>query len=477
MDYFGEIVQKGKIRYYYEVMCQIMRKKSFFIYLIMLGLELVLLILVARHAGWSINPYMTGFDTIEYSTIARNLIENHAFSKSSIAPFIPNFFRSPGYPFWLAFIYLIFGSFKPAIFLGIIIFAFSAPLIYLIMREVFSEKLALWTGIIFALEPRMAFSAPFLLSEQIFMPLFLLAVFSAIKFFNNPQKKKYILLSAVLLGVSTLIRGISLYLWPILAIFFFIKLYKTRPLLEILKILGLATIILILVMSPWLIRNRLTLGTWQSSSLFGVQLYWGFLENLEGYLSGSRELVHQKLVSHANYLVGDNFETPQAISILANSALTEIKSNWRASIKVYVSNLASFFIIDGYKGIASYVVDIKPNYIKFSDFIMKGQFKEALSHLKNLSFLEIIIPIFGRALWAILTFLGFIGIFLSIKKMPQQRPILILFSILIFYFAILTGSVVAMDPRFRMPINGFLFAFALVSIFHIFKINFKAKEY
>ena len=131
-----------------------MLKKSFFIYLIILGLELALLILVARHAGWSVSPYMTGFDTIEYSTIAQNLVLNHSFSKSLTAPFIPNFFRSPGYPFWLAFIYLIFGSLKPAIFLGIIIFAFSAPLVYLIMREVFSEKLAFWSGIIFALEPR-----------------------------------------------------------------------------------------------------------------------------------------------------------------------------------------------------------------------------------------------------------------------------------------------------------------------------------
>ena len=164
-------------------------KKSVFIYFLALGLGLIILILVARHAEWSVSPYMTGFDTIEYSIIAKNLLENHTFSKSFAAPFIPNFFRSPGYPFWLAFIYLIFGSLKPAIFLGMIIFAFSAPLTYLITREVFSEKLAFWTGIIFALEPRMAFSVPFLLSEQIFMPLFLLSIFFSVKFFNNPEKK------------------------------------------------------------------------------------------------------------------------------------------------------------------------------------------------------------------------------------------------------------------------------------------------
>ena len=451
-------------------------KKSVFIYFLALSLALIILTLVVRHAGWSLSPYLTGFDTIEYSTIAKNLVENNVFSKSLSAPFIPNFFRSPGYPFWLAFIYLIFGSLKPAIFLGIIIFTLSAPLVYLIMHEVFSEKLAFWSGVIFALEPRMAFSAPFLLSEQIFLPIFLLSIFLAVKFLNNPQKKKYILLSAVLLGISALIRGISLYLWPILAIFFFIKLYKLRPFPEILKILGLATIILILVMSPWLIRNRLTLSTWQPSSLFGVQLYWGHLETLERYLGVPQEIAHQKNLDRAIRLTGGNLETPQAVNILAREALTVIKNNSGSYIKIYIFNLGLFFIADGYKGVVSYIIDIKPNFVNFGDFLVKLQFKELFFRLKDFSSFDLTLPVFGRISWTGITILSFIGIFIGIKKMPDQRPVLILFSFLIFYFAILTGPIFSPDPRFRMPVNGFVFAFALISIFHIFKINFKAKE-
>lgn len=448
-------------------------KKSIFLYFLMLALEVIILVMVTRNANWSLIPYLTGFDTTEYQTLAQNLVANKTFSKSLSAPFIPNFFRSPGYPFWLALVYLIFNSFTPAIFLGMIIFTFSAPLIYLTMREVFSEKLAFISGIIFALEPRMAFSAPFLLSEQIFLPIFLFAILFATKFFNSPQNKNYIFISAALLGTSALIRGISLYLWPILVIFFFIKLYKNQLLQKILKTLALATVIFILVISPWLIRNRLTLGTWQSSSLFGIQLYWGFLENLEGHLSNSRDFVHQNLIDRANYLVGDNFETSQAVSILTKEAINEIKNNWQTSVQIYFFNFGLFFITDGYKGIASYITDIKSNFINFGDLAIRFQFKEIFSYVRDFSLLEIILPIFGRILWSIITISGLAGIFISIKKMPDQRLILILFSFLIFYFAILTGSVVAMDPRFRIPINGFLIGFALVSIFHLFKINFK----
>lgn len=448
-------------------------KKSVLIYFLALGLELLILILVARHVNWSLSPYLTGFDTIEYSTIARNLVENQAFSKSLSAPFIPNFFRSPGYSFWLAFIYWIFGSFKPAVFLGIIIFAFFAPLTYLIARKVFSEKLAFWSGIIFALEPRMAFSAPFLLSEQIFLPLFLLSTFFTVKFFNNPEDKKYIFLSAGLLAISALVRGVSLYLWPVLLIFFFIKLYRKKPLSDIFKTLALATIIFILVMFPWIIRNRITLGTWQSSSLFGIQLYWGHLETLERYLGVPQEIAHKKNFDRAIKIAGNNLETSKAVSILTKEALSEIKQNWQAYIKIYAFNLGLFFITDGYKGVASYIINLKPNFINFGDFLIKFQFKEVLLRLKDFSIIELIIPIFGRILWTILTILSLIGIIISIKKMPDQRLTLILFAFLIFYFAILTGPVFSPDPRFRMPVNGFLISFALIAIFKLIKKEYK----
>lgn len=439
----------------------------------MLVLELVIFILVARHAGWSLNPYMIGFDTNEYLAIGRNLAENQVYSKSPQAPFLPNFTRSPGYPFWLAFVYLIFNSFKPAIFLGMIIFALSASLIYLIMREVFSEKLAFWSGIIFALEPRMAFSAPFLLSEQIFLPLFLLAVFFAVKFFVHPESKNYILLSALVLGISAPIRLISLFLWPFIALFFFLKLYKKQKTIRIFKILGAATLIFILFILPWSIRNRLVIGTWQPSAIIGTQFY-GYLENLRAYRGIPREKTFQNVLVQAARSSGSGgWETPQSVSILTKESLAEIKSNWLNVVRVYVFRVGFFLVIDGYKGIASYITDIKPHFIGFTDFLIKLQFKEIFFAFKKFSLPELILPILGKVIWLTIALLSFFGIFISYKKMLSYRLILIFFSFLIFYFASFTTSVTDMDPRFRMPINGFLITFTLISIFYIFKLNFK----
>ena len=448
-------------------------KKSFLIYLIALIIEFTLLVLVIWHADWLFSPYLSGFDTFEYTTIAKNLVENQAFSKSLDHPFVPNFFRSPGYPFWLAFLYLIFNSFTPAIFLGMFVFSFSASLIYLIMREIFSERLAFWSGIVFALEPRMAFSAPFILSEQIFLPIFLASILFAVKFFHNPQKNIFLHLSAILLGVSALVRGVSLYLWPIFVILFSITLYKKWPLTKIIKTLALSTVIFIFVMSPWLIRNKLTLGTWQPSSLFGLHLYWGHLETLERYLGVSQDTVRQEIIDRAVKVAGNNFETPQAVNMLAKEAITEIRNNLWAYTKIYIFNTGLFFVTDGYKGIVSYIVDIRPNYVNLGDFIVTFQFNKLFHYLKTFSFLELAIPIFGRTTWILLTILGFSGMLISIKETSNQRLLLILFSVLIFYFAILTGPIFSPDPRFRMPVNGFLITFALVAVFKMTGINYK----
>lgn len=447
-------------------------KKSIFLFCLAIAAELLFLILVARHAGWSLSPYFNGNDTVGYLAIAKNLAVNGTYSKSAAAPFIPDFFRLPGYPFWLAFIYLIFGSLKPAIFLGMVIFAFSAPLIYLTMREVFSEKLAFWSALIFAVEPRMAFSAPFLLSEQIFLPLFLLSIFFAVKFLNNPQKKNYILISAALLGVSTLIRGISLYLWPILVIFFFIKLYKNWPLPKILKIFGLATLVFILVISPWFIRNKLVLNTWQFSSSSGLVIYWGHLEILERYLGAPQELAYENLIKRADSLAGPNLGTVETANILTVEAFKEIKNHLGLYLRIYFSNLPLFFITDGYKGIASYIINVKPNYFNLGDSLIRFRFGEFSENIKKLSYGDLILPIFGRTLWFVLTILSFFGIFLSYKNMSQKRFPVAFFALLILYFALLTGPI-GFEPRYRIPVNGFIITFAMVGVFHILKSDFK----
>lgn len=447
-------------------------KKLTLIYFLALGLGIFILIFVARHANWSLTPYLNGNDTVEYLAIAKNLAISGEYSKSVVAPFTPNFFRLPGYSVWLALIFSIFKSFVLAVFLGAIVFALSAPLVYLIMREVFSEELAFWSGIIFALEPRMAFSAPFLLSEQIFIPLFLFAIFFVVKFINYPERKRFILLFAALFGLLALFKAIVLYLWPIFIIFFYLQLKRKRQSLKsAIKIIALSTSIFVVIIAPWLIRNKIVLNTWQLSSTGGLVIYWGHLEILERYLGTPSIFAYQKLIDRANKLVGADFESVESAKILTREAFAEIKNHPKEYLRVYISNLPLFFITDGYKGIVSYTSDMRQNYVNFSDLLLRLKFREFFKGLRDFSIFNIILPIVGRSIWFGLTILSFLGAYLSIKNIVKKRFILILFALLILYFAIFTGPI-GFDPRYRMPVNAFLISFALVTIFKLMK-----KEY
>ncbi|MEK7757122.1 MAG: hypothetical protein AAB385_07905, partial [Planctomycetota bacterium] len=53
---------------------------------------------------------LRSLDCGEYHTIARNLIEHGAFSQSETPPFVPDTWRTPGYPLFLAAIMLVVGK-------------------------------------------------------------------------------------------------------------------------------------------------------------------------------------------------------------------------------------------------------------------------------------------------------------------------------------------------------------------------------
>src|SRR3989344_4345016 len=125
-------------------------KKEIFLFFLMLALEAGMIFTLTNFNDLSI---FFRSDGTEYQRLVKNIINNGEFSLDKQTPFVPTDYRTPGYPFWLAFIYIIFKSFTPAIFIGAVAFAVSAPLVYLIGKEIFEEKIAFWSAILFAIEP------------------------------------------------------------------------------------------------------------------------------------------------------------------------------------------------------------------------------------------------------------------------------------------------------------------------------------
>ena len=83
-----------------------------------------------------------------------NLANGHGYTASQTEPRVPGIFRTPGYPFFLAFIYMIFGhSYVNVYFAQAVLDSFSAVVLYRIASRYVSTEIAILSGFLYALYP------------------------------------------------------------------------------------------------------------------------------------------------------------------------------------------------------------------------------------------------------------------------------------------------------------------------------------
>lgn len=444
-------------------------KKEIFLFLLMLGLELAIIFILSQRN--SLNIFSRN-DANEFQSIVKNLINRQTFSLDSEVPFYPTNFRTPIYPFWLLIIYLIFGSFKPAIFIGAAIFAFSAPLVYLIAKEIFSEKIALIGAVLFAVEPWTLFQSGFLVAEQIFIPVFLLSVYLFCQYLklNNPH---YLYWASFSLGMTALIRPITLFFISIFIFLTFLLELKTSV-KSAFKYSALSLFVFILVLSPWLIRNKIILNTWQISSISNVNLYIENYAMLEKYLGKmkSDEDIYEKgriLLGTKNY--GETQRTENA-KILAGVALKEIKANWGSYIAMHLKAVPLFLVRNSYGNI---FLDFKASDAdiqgKLGRLFFNRDFSGFINLIKNSSIASK--GLLGLSLfWPIIIIFAAGGIIEGFKN--YNRNLLVWFLILwILYFLTLAGNLRDIS-RYKLTVNAPLFMFATLGFLRVYKYFVKA---
>ena len=113
-------------------------------------------------------------DALEYNVLAVNILNYHQFSYTENGP--PNSFRTPGYPFYLAAVYFIFGQAPWVVLLTqIFIDTFSCIILYFLFLRIFNIKIALIASLFYALDPFLILHTSTLLSDILFVFLLILA--------------------------------------------------------------------------------------------------------------------------------------------------------------------------------------------------------------------------------------------------------------------------------------------------------------
>ncbi len=194
-------------------------------------------------------------DPKDYDVIAINITQGYGFH-DEIGHWIS---RPPGYPFFLALIYFIFGHHYWIVTLLQAIMSIGiVGLIYRITAEYFTESIALWAAGLASLYPDFIVYCGYLFSET----FYLFCLYGSLFLFFQSLKETKILsvpvvLSGIGLGVSALIRPVTLLL-P----FIFLPIQNIRMDTHtfdknILIKKAFIIVIMLLIIFPWTLRNYL----------------------------------------------------------------------------------------------------------------------------------------------------------------------------------------------------------------------------
>jgi 4-amino-4-deoxy-L-arabinose transferase-like glycosyltransferase len=209
-------------------------------------------------------------DTASYLRPGRNLLLSGKFYSGGL----PELERTPGYPLFLA----LLGGASPlvVIFAQVLLSAFSVLLVWRIARVLFANpRTALVAAWLFAFEPLSVIYSVLLLSETLFLTLFLLSLERLVEFLRS-HRLRTLAVAGLWLAAATFVRPVTYYLPLALAVGLFAVLARTpgmRP-----GLYWKAPAVLLLSTMPWLaawqFRNFVETGFAGFSSIQTQDLYY-----------------------------------------------------------------------------------------------------------------------------------------------------------------------------------------------------------
>lgn len=211
-------------------------------------------------------------DGSQYQTIADNLLAGHGFSLRHEPPFVPDTIRTPGYPYVLAAVKNVTGSYTPTLILTLLLGCFL-PVIGARMTSWFIADRRVWllVGSMLALDPNLFYYSFVFGSEGMFLPLVASGMLLAGEAFLRRSWRWGVFAGGVI-GLAALVRPIVQFV-PIL---FFLATVITgwkgfRR--HALRTASAFIVAYFVVVSPWLARNLLLFGTLDYANVGWFNLY------------------------------------------------------------------------------------------------------------------------------------------------------------------------------------------------------------
>ena len=229
------------------------------------------------------NKYLLGMDGMYYDKIASNIVRGRGYGYE---PDTPDAWRPPGYPFFLATVYFLFGRlFYIVRFAQVCFSVMTVLIIYLLGKRILNETAALFASLICALYYDSVVFTFVFYSETLFtlcvaIILYLLYSLDLL----DPKAvmdKIYLLGIGLLCGYAVLIRPVFVLILPFLFAVILIKQGVSKQTVYKIVLLGVGVAIVVI---PWCVRNSIV---YKKPSFIatngGFNFSIGFCSNAQGF--------------------------------------------------------------------------------------------------------------------------------------------------------------------------------------------------
>jgi len=231
---------------------------------------LIIFCALVLRVGWVIYAQTVPHsDFHQYDLLAQRLADDQGYVDEFGEP---TALYAIGWPFFLSVIYRIFGySLIVPQLINAMLSVGSVILTYKLSKFVMNSRIALIATALVAFNPAMILYSSTHGTESLFTFQILLIAWLILRFLRHDQSNKHLILIGILTGLAVLVRPVAICV-PIGAFgaFYIFNRDDFRPnLIKFLIVMGA----LVLIISPWILRNILVVGSPTLQTASGAVLW------------------------------------------------------------------------------------------------------------------------------------------------------------------------------------------------------------